>query len=345
MGAGVFIGLCCALLVMFASSGVSLSTPLRQAHAGPPWLPIAPSQIDDIEIVTAHYREDLNWLNVSRVPVIICDKPGSSPLPPGRIPDYMCSVHLNVGNEASSFLAYIVSRYDSLPTRVAFLHGHEFSHHQKAPFDSILRSLQSARPEMGYVPLNVFWHVLVDAPDQFPPGSPEEVLPKLKTPYWHWNYTKEVWPVMLEPVLHRPRPRYIRNDRGAQFVVRRELIQKYPKKDWEHLLSCVMKLIGPPKWSRIGVGMAMEIAWPMLFQESNDICDLLPECTLEAARDTYFDLHKNFTHIIKTPREIEKDNRKIRLETESEVLFKDGNQSPKDGPGKAATSRRELAHG
>lgn len=321
-----------------------ISSSLALSRANPVLLPISPSQIDDIEIVTVHDKEDLAWLNVSRVPVVVCDKDGAAPLANGFTSDYACSLHLNRGGESSSFLAYIVSRYESLPSRIVFLRGLERATYQTPPFGNILRAIQSARPDVGFVPLNTNWHVLANKEKELPAGTPHRAIKSVLAGAHHWSFTMHVWPTVFEPILHRPRPRYIRHDRGSQFVVRRELIWKYPKKDWQSLLNWIMSHTAGDGWSAKDGNMAMEIVWPILFQRTNDVCDILAECTIEAAIDTYFDLHANFTRVIKTSEEIDQDNLASGEETKAKGLAKEANQAPKSGEDQSkAGGRRRFA--
>ena len=74
-----------------------------------------------LEIVVAHYREDLRWLR--RVPrefrVTIYDKGGS-------VRD---AIPLeNVGHEAHTYLHHLVSRYDALADVTVFCQGKPFDH-------------------------------------------------------------------------------------------------------------------------------------------------------------------------------------------------------------------------
>jgi hypothetical protein len=91
----------------------------------------------NLVIVTAHYNEDLEWLKKSRHPVVLCDKPGAKSS--SFTPDKSCTLNVNRGREASSFLKYIVENYDRLPERIAFIHGHEETWHQRYPDTSYKR--------------------------------------------------------------------------------------------------------------------------------------------------------------------------------------------------------------
>jgi hypothetical protein len=76
-----------------------------------------------IEICTSHFNEDLGWLEKSPWPVTVVHHEGGTPV------DYTYLIP-NVGFETTSYLKYIIERYDSLPDHVAFIHGHETAPHQ-----------------------------------------------------------------------------------------------------------------------------------------------------------------------------------------------------------------------
>lgn len=105
---------------------------------------------DMLEIVTNHWKDDLEWLTKTPYKVVVVSKEGADPqshfVPTWVIP--------NKGREASSYLKYIVERYDSLPDNVAFIHGHENAWHQLHD-RPLLDIIHAARIEtFDYIPLN-----------------------------------------------------------------------------------------------------------------------------------------------------------------------------------------------
>ena len=77
-----------------------------------------------MEICTSHFNEDLAWLDNCGFVVNIVHKEGGAP-----IPNYTYCIP-NVGYEVTSYLKYIIERYNTLPDYTAFLHGHETAWHQ-----------------------------------------------------------------------------------------------------------------------------------------------------------------------------------------------------------------------
>ena len=81
----------------------------------------------ELVIVSAHYNEDLEWLKKAPVPVVVCGKEGEKD---AAIPSNRKCKTINEGNEASSYIKFIIEYYDNLPQYVLFIHGHETSPHQ-----------------------------------------------------------------------------------------------------------------------------------------------------------------------------------------------------------------------
>ena len=88
--------------------------------------------VDDtynIHICIAHYNEDLIWTKYLNTPFSIISKHGI---------EY--DVAPNRGNEASSYLKYIIDNYEQLPDFVFFVHGHETSNHQTGKIQDIINT-------------------------------------------------------------------------------------------------------------------------------------------------------------------------------------------------------------
>jgi hypothetical protein len=109
-----------------------------------------------MEVCTSHYNEDLEWLKESSWPVTVVHKEGGDPFP-GCFQRYTMP---NVGYEATSYLFYIIERYDTLPDHVAFIHGHETAHHQLGD-RHILEMIRDANiGKYNYIPLNNHWNCI-----------------------------------------------------------------------------------------------------------------------------------------------------------------------------------------
>jgi hypothetical protein len=103
-----------------------------------------------MEICTSHFKEDLRWLEKSPWPVSIVHHEGGDPVD--------CAYTIpNIGFEATSYLKYIIERYDTLPDHVAFIHGHEEAWHQQGD-RSLFDMIRTANiQKYDFVPINNAW--------------------------------------------------------------------------------------------------------------------------------------------------------------------------------------------
>ena len=177
---------------------------------------------DEVVIVTAHYKENLEWLKRSNMKVVVCDKPGADPMP--FPPDPKCSLDQNRGREASVFLKYIIENYDNLPKYVAFIHGHEEAWHQSGDLlESIRRAKKEGRP---YISLNNRIDLRCD-------DAPKDVdidpTHSVEDRHAAFILVMKKWDEIFGPILNIPRPRYFRFQCCAQFIVSRDAILRHSK--------------------------------------------------------------------------------------------------------------------
>jgi hypothetical protein len=188
-----------------------------------------------MEIVVSHYNEDLEWLGRSSWPVVIVEHEGSSPWFIKNVKERYCIP--NHGREATAFLKYIIERYYTLPDRVAFIHGHESSWHQKGdrPLLHLIRDANVSK--YSFIPLNNYWV--------------SKLLPPEVTLF------AERWKIYMKEDL----PRGFQCHVCAQFIVSREAIQHTPKERYIELFDKVMN--GEDKRDAV----ILEHIWHFLFGE------------------------------------------------------------------------------
>lgn len=238
-------------------------------------------------IVSAHFKENLDWLKKVPYKVIVCDKPGADPMNFEK--DSSCSIDVNIGREVSSFLKYIIENYDNLPNRIAFIHGHEEAWHQSYP-GGILKAIKDAKPELDFVNLNVYFQMNVENKE-----SPDSVNTKNGD---NAEYNQQpvvfaemerIWSDLIEPIVKYPLPKYIRFMCCAQFIVTKKALYRIKRDEYKKLYEYVMSGDGTPHndWLR---GVIIEYIWHTMFTGvNNDICDgLLSECTTEEYIKTHF---------------------------------------------------------
>ena len=215
----------------------------------------------ELVIVSAHYNEDLNWLLDSEYPVVVCDKPGAASMP--FEPDPVCSLPVNRGREASSYLKFIVENYDHLPRFVAFLHGHERAHHQLLPFP-LLEAIQRAKKnDYHYISLNA-----TISSKRIQDGHPgHAALQK----YWDSHFRDIFNGIDF--------PEHLWFMCCAQFIVSRAAIRRHPRAVYQRLYNLVMD---PSNGDEFDLACAIEFVWHMLFGESPDMCsDKGSDCSIE----------------------------------------------------------------
>jgi hypothetical protein len=172
-----------------------------------------------LEIVTSHWKEDLTWLLESPWPVNLIDKEGADPSP--FVPKYVIP---NKGQETSVYIKYIIENYDNLPDHVAFIHGHENAYHQchDRPLIEVIRGAQ--REIHDFISLNNFFRL-------YPFLDESEEYMKIET-YWRLLGFKEEDKPVRDTMLEVPI--------GAQFIVSREAIRRYPKTEWSRWYNMIM---------------------------------------------------------------------------------------------------------
>lgn len=177
-----------------------------------------------LELVVARYREELNWLR--KVPPVIQKTiynknpgvdapddgyPGGTPLP-------------NVGREAQTYLWHLVRRYDDLADVTIFCQGKPFDH--AYDFHHRLRAFAAAPESVGT--FDWMGHTIDTDDDRgerlFKPWSKNEDGRGLDLRGFHRALFGSDGPAWYPFVL------------GAQFAIRRKLIQSRPREFYERAL-------------------------------------------------------------------------------------------------------------
>jgi len=209
----------------------------------------------DIVIVTSHFSEDLNWLNQSPFPVIVSTNNNCFRMNfTGNVTlDEACRAHINIGREASAYLRFIVNYYNKLPKHIAFIHGHEHAWHQRFP-GSLFEAIRRAKCDhYDFISLNLHH----SPSDLLVPGN------------MYFEAAKHIWPLLFQPHVGKPYPEAIkRMDLGAQFIVSRNAIKKYPLdvwKGWLHATSTPGLL--HHHYEKL-IAWSFEYSWHALFGEN-----------------------------------------------------------------------------
>ena len=230
---------------------------------------VTPHSNAELIIVTAHYNEDLAWLkHQHEFPVVVCDKVGAGAIP--FSPDSKCSLKVNRGREASSFLKFIIEYYDDLPRHIAFVHGHEFADHQKLPFGIIEGIRRAKKHDFDYISLNARAHYnhLHNTSTARSDSNANNVVDAS-----HWfshpghHFLRRHWDSHFAGILGGDFPEHLGYMCCAQFVVSRRAIRRHPKEAYMRLYELVMD---QTKGTDYEAAVAIEFIWHILFGEKPD---------------------------------------------------------------------------
>lgn len=190
-----------------------------------------------VQVVVAHYKEDLEWVHLLKYPTMVISKS-----------DFECETIPNRGNEASSYLQYIIGNYDHLSTWTIFVHGHRTDWHHTRNTDEHINEMVFEYPyyninEVGLVHLCTFSN-----------REPEMVM-------------RELFPLIegiLETKIDITKLEY----KGCgQFYVHRDLILRHPKQKYIELYQFLMTTPVRSYWS----GRIFEYLWHFIF--TGDLVD------------------------------------------------------------------------
>lgn len=199
-------------------------------------------------IVVSHYKENIDWTNLLKpyFRIVIMEKHCKSE---------NCSP--NVANEATSYLKYILTNYEKLPSMIGFVHGDNQSWHHKGLLSDILPVFANIAKGQDYLSLNSY--VIRDHQNYIDMPDFQHFYNDIFKEYFG---TIENYKVYCEE----------RKDRKAcaQFFVKRETIHRLPKSfyqtyyDW--LIRHSTRSHDPKKdYSTWKTGRFAEHVWDFLF--------------------------------------------------------------------------------
>lgn len=187
-----------------------------------------------MEIVTTAFNYDLDWLDKTNLPITLVRMNGCNEI---RLPAKFSVIDaINKGREAAAYLRFIINRYDSLPDRVVFIHGHENASHQLA---GDLVYLINNAPDEDFIGLN---------------GNIRRLYLDWNPP-WRKFKTRERAQIILG---YDPGNCLLVFDGNAQFIVKSSLILKWPIEHYQKLLDMVLN-------SDDSIAYAFEELWYLFF--------------------------------------------------------------------------------
>lgn len=188
-------------------------------------------------VVVAHHNEDTSWVNNLKYKHVIISKAG---IPYEHAP--------NKGNEASSFLQYIIFNYDKLDDVTVFVHGHRNAWHHNENMDEKINRMVFDK-NYHNVNTNKYNNCLTMLAKQ------PKMLAKMK----------RILPQLGHILNIKLQPENIVYRNSAQFYVRKELIQKHSRETYFKLHAWLMY----NKESSYYTSRAFEYIWHIIFTGSH----------------------------------------------------------------------------
>ncbi|KAJ3010016.1 hypothetical protein HKX48_007630 [Thoreauomyces humboldtii] len=196
-------------------------------------------------IVVSQYKEDAEWLGeVKNVSAVVYEKMGTNKSNKHVVP--------NPGNEASTFIKFLLDNYDCLPDRTAFVHAHRTSWHTPKPMDKILNTLDWTRAEFYKLPATL--RGKTDVARYKPDRKTEEASVPVEI-HIFWNrWFKE---------RYGPAPEKLEAMCCAQFVVSRDRVHLNSWDWYKEVYDWLISDEVDSYWS----GRALEYTWHVMFGE------------------------------------------------------------------------------
>ena len=172
--------------------------------------------------------------------------------------NHICLLPMNKGEEAMTYLTYIIQFYESLPEKVFFVHGHYNGWHQLINIDDILSSLYwenvttftNLRSCSFYPETKIrFWT------DKIVRGKGDQSLFNAMFLFWQeFGMARFGFPQMTNDTV-------IESYCCSQFLVDKDSIRRLPVGFYLELRSFLMN----SKWHKWSLGRVFEYIWHIIF--------------------------------------------------------------------------------
>lgn len=190
----------------------------------------------ELFVVSSHFNEDVSWLKYSGFPHFVVSKGECIPSV-----EHFFSIP-NRGAEFSSYLWFILNFWDDLPSKIAFVHGHEDSYHQQYTIPVALKIFR----DCDFSGIN---GEMCLAMHRFDVRHP-----------WFGDKFSEAWNFLgLDAVC--PPPLFAAIQPGTQSVVSKDLIIAKGRHFYERLFNVLMS-----HGDHYFLALVLEIAWQVIFE-------------------------------------------------------------------------------
>lgn len=181
-------------------------------------------------LVISNYYNDLSWVPEYAEDYLIYDQSTADIYPPQLNQDKVIK-SLHRGHNIRDYCTYIIDHYDQLPERIIFTTGNVFPLHIRRPkFDTLINNqyytpLEDVKKYKEHWPISFF-----SSDGGFCEINNSWYLRYHPTKYFH-SYNDFLRFCFVDPVY----PRYIRFAPGANYIVPKENILKFPKVFYENI--------------------------------------------------------------------------------------------------------------
>lgn len=173
------------------------------------WLMRKPIENSNVVVVSSHYKEDLNWVNLVNYPVKIYSKTIKN----------QNFIDFNKVQEVPAYLKYIVENYNNLPEYNIFVHGHLISEHQD---DNIVNIINNIEFNKEIINLNrKDWFQTISKGDEFQDRK--------------FSWIEGNWKELIGDYLKLPNS--LSFPSCAQFAIHKSCIKQHPIQFWQHLFD------------------------------------------------------------------------------------------------------------
>ncbi|KAI9791046.1 MAG: hypothetical protein M1833_001707 [Piccolia ochrophora] len=246
-----------------------------------------------VQVVVAHYNEDLSWLEPIATSCLIYSKGG-----PKNSPDHPHLTLPNIGREGHTYLHHIVTQYHALPDVTVFLQGRIDDHVSLGANEIIQRAIKTQPGEVTTFPFRELEEF--DCWD----GIPWE-----EYPCWEkWssmvckNMPKTPGQYFQQYVGRGKVPLAVGFQPGAIFAVHKSTIQQYPQSYYRRLLQEFF--LGDMAHVNPETGHYMERFWLAMWNPTEYVCWSTKDIAAKK-RNAQGQLAKGHWH--RTPRGVERD--------------------------------------
>ncbi len=181
-------------------------------------------------LVISNHDNDVSWVPEYADDYLIYDRSENSVLP-DTIDEKKIIRSKNIGFNLYDYFTFIIDNYDNLPDRVIFVKGNVFPRHVSREFFDRIANSNFFTPIEDYKTFKTYWPVCFVSSD----GGFCEINNSWYTKHYATKYFRTYNDFISFCFKNPPIPRYVRFAPGANYIVPKENILKFPRVFYENL--------------------------------------------------------------------------------------------------------------